>query len=202
MGVYFTSDLHLGHERVAGIRGFDSTGAHDAAIAERWRATIANNDDVWILGDIAASSPFHSLAILKTLPGRKHLVYGNHDRGHPMNRDAHKWHAHYLGAFASVASAARRRIYGREVLLSHFPYERDRDEARYMQWRLRDEGLPLLHGHTHGEERLTHIPVLDRIGPYANGLRWRTEVHVGLDAWDLTPVSLDTVHGLLEEALA
>ncbi len=36
------------------------------------------------------------------------------------------------------------------MLLSHFPYAGDsHDEDRYAKFRLRDEGIPLLHGHAH-----------------------------------------------------
>lgn len=211
--VFFTSDLHLGHAKVAAHRGFDSVEEHDETIADRWRSVVGPGDEVWCLGDVTANASnralAHAFGILVGLPGVKRLIWGNHDGGHPMHRDAHKVGPAYLRPFASTASAARRRIAGREVLLSHFPYERDRDEARYMQWRLRDEGLPLLHGHTHGTERLTlttdvTVERTRTIPPWTRRFvvapPSRVEVHVGLDAWDLTPVPLETVAGLLEEA--
>lgn len=104
-----------------------------------------------------------------------------------MFRDAHKHLRAYLEVFASVASAARRRVDGREVLLSHFPYTRDRGTARHDQWRLPYQGLWLLHGHTHGTERVTYH---------------QREIHVGLDAWDLQLVPLETVAALLVAAQA
>jgi calcineurin-like phosphoesterase family protein len=33
--IWFTSDLHLGHQKVSEIRGFDSVEAHDVAISEK-----------------------------------------------------------------------------------------------------------------------------------------------------------------------
>ncbi|MDT8915809.1 metallophosphoesterase family protein [Amycolatopsis sp. PS_44_ISF1] len=185
MTVHFTSDLHIGHRRVAEIRGFSSAHEHDEHLAASWRAVVKPADQVWVLGDIAASSPTRALEVLADLPGEKHLIFGNHDTAHPMNRDAHRHLRTYLEVFASAASAARRRINGREVVLSHFPYRRDRGPARHQQWRLRDEGLWLLHGHTHGPETLTY------------GER---EIHVGLDAWALKPVALETIADLLEAA--
>lgn len=185
MTVLFTSDLHFGHRKAAEHRGFADAEQHDRALVENWNAAVTRDDDVWILGDLAASSPTYALSLLRTLPGRKHLISGNHDKTHPMHRDSHKHLRTYLGAFESVQSAARRRIDGREVLLSHFPYRRDRGEMRHGQWRLREEGLWLLHGHTHGRERLTHFS---------------REVHVGVDAWDLAPVRLDEVNALIEQS--
>lgn len=201
MTVHFTSDLHLGHERVAAIRGFDSVEEHDAAVAESWRSSVRKDDDVFVLGDVTGSTSrravAHAIGILAGLPGRKHLIAGNHDAVHPLYRDAHKRLGEYLPAFASVASAARRRIEGREVLLSHFPYERDRDEIRHAQWRLRDEGLPLLHGHTHGDERLTVTDAWSYFRGESVAKEDRVELHVGLDAWGLQLVPLDTVADLL-----
>jgi calcineurin-like phosphoesterase family protein len=188
--VWFTSDLHLGHAKVAELRGFASTKEHDQALVDNWRSVVnpKADDQVWVLGDIATSSPGYALDVIHALPGTKHLILGNHDAAHPMHRNAHHKLRQYLWAFESVAMAARRRVEGEEVLLSHFPYRRDRNEARHNQWRLRDEGLPLLHGHTHGEERLTvDSGLLGLLG------RKTTELHVGLDAWEMQLVPLEAV---------
>jgi calcineurin-like phosphoesterase family protein len=195
--VWFTSDLHFGHRKVAEVRGFETTEQHDEALVDHWEDRVRDADDVWILGDLAASSPTYALGVLAALPGRKHLISGNHDRTHPMHRDAHNWQRRYLEVFESVQPFARRRIEGEEVLLSHFPYERDRAEPRHLQYRLRDEGLPLLHGHTHGRERLTTTLVEDAQGL---SVRTRVEVHVGLDAWGLQLIPLSTIAELLAPA--
>lgn len=185
MSVWFTSDLHFGHRFVAGLRGFDGPDEHDEVLIERWSKNVRKDDQVWVLGDLAASSPTRALEIVQSLPGTKHLIAGNHDNCHPMHRDSHRWQPRYLEAFSSVQPFARRRIDGTEVLLSHFPYAKDRNEARYMQYRLRDEGAWLLHGHTHqADQRLEG-----------------REIHVGVDAWDFTPVPIHTITDLMKEAL-
>lgn len=180
MSVWFTSDLHFGHRFVSGLRGFDSTDEHDERLVSEWSRRVGKDDQVWVLGDLAVSSPARALEIVRSLPGVKHLIAGNHDGCHPMHRDAHKQQAKYLSVFASVQAFARRRIDGAEVLLSHFPYAKDRHEARYMQYRLRDEGAWLLHGHTHGTERLEG-----------------REIHVGVDAWGLAPVPIHVIADLM-----
>jgi calcineurin-like phosphoesterase family protein len=185
MSTLFTADLHFGHRFVAGLRGFDSTDAHDSFLMERWRSKVHDdNDHVWVLGDLAVSSPTRALEIIGELPGVKHLIAGNHDACHPMHRDAHKWQRKYLAVFASVQPFARRRINGTEVMLSHFPYSKDHHEARYMQYRLRDEGKWLIHGHTHE----------------ADQRREGREIHVGVDAWEFEPVHLHTIADLIAEA--
>lgn len=196
MSAFFTSDLHLGHRKVAELRGFGehclSVADHDAAIREGWRSAVRDEDVVYVLGDLSAGGRAvteNTLAELYELPGRKRLIAGNHDPVHPMNREAWKWAARFADVFEHVSPFARIKVLGREVMLSHFPYERDREKPRYMQYRLRDEGLPLLHGHTHGTERLT-----------VTGSR--VEVHVGVDAWALAPVSDEQVAALLDEGAA
>lgn len=180
--IWFTSDLHLGHRLVAGHRGFADVTEHDEVVTQNWQKVVHKDDQVWVLGDIAVSSPAGALALLADLPGQKHLISGNHDGCHPMHRDSHKRVAAYLDVFASVQPFARRRIDGAEVLLSHFPYTTDRGfEARYPQYRLLDLGKWLLHGHTHLPER--------RTGDH--------EIHVGLDAWGLCPVRLDQIQAMM-----
>lgn len=173
--VYYTADLHLGHRLIAGLRGFgEDTDAHDAALATAWDGLVGKDDHVWVLGDLTMKgNPADALAWIVARPGVKHLVAGNHDPCHPMHRQAHKLQPRYLEAFASVQPYARRKIDGRVVLLSHFPFHADRGEVRYAQYRLPDLGEFLLHGHTHSRERFTSDH----------------ELHVGLDAWDLRPVS-------------
>lgn len=202
MSVFFTSDLHLGHRKVAALRGFGTeeepaTMAHDLALVGRWTDTVEPDDVVWVLGDLSAGgsrATEYALKVLGGMPGRKRLIAGNHDPVHPMNRQAFKWAARFAEVFEFVAPFARTKVLGREVMLSHFPYERDRGKPRYMQYRLRDEGLPLLHGHTHGEERLTVTSVHDF---FNGGFAARVEVHVGVDAWDLRPVADFEVDALL-----
>lgn len=191
--VYFTSDLHFGHRLVAEHRGFgDDWQAHDEYLMERWRSVVKPKDQVWVLGDIAVSRHAYALDLIGQLPGTKHLIAGNHDPVHPMHRNAHRFQAQFLEVFASVQAFARRRIDGTDVLLSHFPYSRDRGEVRYSQYRLRNEGKWLLHGHTHGTEKVT----IGGLPTHDDPLVVR-EIHVGLDAWEMTPVSINQVLHLM-----
>ncbi|AYR01542.1 phosphoesterase [Arthrobacter phage Seahorse] len=176
--VFYWSDPHFGHDFVASLRGFSSAPEHDAHLVDRWCATVTKRDTIWILGDLAMASPARALALIDLLPGTKHLILGNHDSAHPMHRNAHRQQRRYFDAFDSVQTAARHKIEGSEFVLSHFPYQGDHAdrEDRYTQWRLRDDGLPLIHGHVHDEWLV----------------RGR-QINVGVDRWMDGPARSDQI---------
>lgn len=190
MTVWFTSDPHWGHRFVASLRGFEQTADHDIALLENFHSMVKEGDVTWWLGDLAMNAPDYALSQIATIPGRHHLITGNHDKVASIFRDAHRWQRQYLEVFDSVQAFARRRIAGQEVLLSHYPYLTDAGEGgadhtftpRYTQYRLPDEGRWLLHGHTHNKDQRVH----------------GKQIHVGLDAWDMRPVNLDQIQDIVE----
>lgn len=196
MTTFFTSDLHIGDRSVARYRGFGDDGAsyHDNTLARRWDRTVADDDEVWVLGDVSGSRNRRAaLDWISDRTGVKHLITGNNDGAHPMFADAPAALPLYLEVFASVASAGRQEwiLPGdvpAEVLLSHFPFsgEGGRMEDRFTQWRLRDLGVPVIHGHVHTTDRVT------RSDP-----RGTLQIHIGVDAWNLMPVPQDRVMAMM-----
>lgn len=159
-----------------GFYGTEARGAHDDRIILNWNENVRPDDVVWVLGDVGIGNRNVILSRVQQLNGRKHLITGNHDDCWPGHREAHKSQQVWLGEFQSVQQFAKIRLAGEVVLLSHFPYDGDNDnieagEERYTQFRLRDEGQWLLHGHTHSSSRIS--------GPQS--------IHVGVDAWGLRP---------------
>ena len=154
------------------------------AIFARWRATVAPDDEVWVLGDVVLGHDWReSLHAIAALPGRKVLVAGNHDRcwaGHGAKHS--RYVADYAVAFDVRQGTQRLTIDGIECDVSHFTYV---DEARerpdkYAAWRPRDEGRPLLCGHVHEKWK-----------------RRGREVNVGCDQWEFAPVAETTLAALL-----
>jgi calcineurin-like phosphoesterase family protein len=185
---WYTADLHIGHRLIADKRGFPTPESHDTELAHRWDTTIGAEDTVWVLGDISAggrTGQANALHWIADRPGTKHLISGNHDSVHPMHPDAHKHMPAYLKVFATVQQAAHRTIAGQPILLSHLPYldsdDPDDTHARFDQWRLPNMGAWLLHGHLHTTRK-------------TSGTR---SLHVGLDAWELTPVSINAIAGII-----
>lgn len=183
--VWLTSDPHWSHRWVSTLRGFESPEAHDLALLESLQSTVDKRDTVFWLGDLTMGNPDIAVAFTQAIPAASHhLILGNHDKAHPMHRDASRWQKQYFEAFESVQVYSRRLINHRNVLLSHHPYsgEGDRDmEDRQTQYRLRDEGVPLIHGHVHAPWQ------------ESKSTKGTLQIHVGLDAWDLKPVPFDHV---------
>lgn len=193
--VWYTSDLHIGHNLVSRLRGFwadqpsatenaiPDSDAHDAQLAANWDHLVDEDDTVYVLGDISINGGQHALDWIEQRPGHKHLIIGNHDPVHPgiHHRKAAKLLPHWLQYFDTIQPFMVRKLLGRHVHLSHFPYTdwgdgEARPGTRFEQYRLPDLGAPLLHGHTHGTE-------------VAHGHSY----HVGLDAHQLTLVPQNTI---------
>lgn len=195
--VFYTSDLHFGHEKLAELRGYSSVEEHDADIMEAWNWAVTTRDHVWILGDLSAGNELDWWRPLVNLPGTKHLVCGNHDSAWAGNRKGYKSRGgpyNLYNEFASVQDFAVRKIGDTRVMLSHFPYSGDRGEDRFTQFRLRDEGRPILHGHTHSTEKVSYSTGW-------NTVDWQPmetlQVHVGWDAWR-RPVSTSEIANVLK----
>ena len=188
---FYTSDTHFFHTNILPyqpnrqeIWGDDLDAMHEGII-ERWNSVVDPEDWVWHLGDFDMNGKDKALALLPRLNGHIALISGNHDKTHPlMHTNPVKLNLHrarYLAAgFQFVAEFAQTKIAGQVVNLSHFPYTGDSqiEGDRFNEWRLRDTGRWLIHGHTHDPDQRLH-----------DG----KQIHVGMDAWECMPVSEDEV---------
>jgi calcineurin-like phosphoesterase family protein len=200
---FFTSDTHIGHELVARLRGFyhdhpqsgefgsdiqvADTAAHDAKIAENWDRVVGPDDTVFVLGDISINPKrANAFEWFRNRPGKKHLICGNHDAVAGFHSKAlnEQQKSEWANTFATIRDFAFLKIAGHRIALSHYPYDGEGDrslEDRMTEVRLRDVGLPLLHGHTHASHQ-AHLSE-----------RGTPMFHVGLDAWNLELVPESTI---------
>jgi calcineurin-like phosphoesterase family protein len=151
VAIFFTSDTHFGDHRTLNIhrRPFASVAEMDAAMIDRWNATVGDGDEVWHLGDFARKLADVS-ALLERLHGRKHLIRGNNDD--PEIGSVPGW--------ASVADYHEMEEEGRRLILCHYPFRSWNGQAR----RAID-----LHGHSHG--KLKPLPRQFDVGVDARGFR-------------------------------
>ena len=79
--VWFISDLHLGHDKefVWKARGFNSVGEMNEKIINNIKKRVGKNDYLYILGDLVLCSPEEAKYWLTQIPGKVHVIVGNHD---------------------------------------------------------------------------------------------------------------------------
>jgi len=190
--IYLASDNHWWHGNVIGFcnRPFTSVEYMNEKMVEKWNLVVKPEDTVYYLGDFSlAIRPVET--ITPRLNGIKKIVPGNHDWIFPnhkkFKKDPQKWTNFYQDAGWEILPIHYElNIDGlANFNLCHFPYENDmahmlRDGKvvpdKYAQWRLKDTGRWLIHGHVH-----QHGRVKGRM------------INVGVDAWAGFPVSIDQI---------
>lgn len=127
-GVFFTSDLHLGHVNCAvRHRGFASVEEHNETIISNIIQTVGKRSKLFVLGDVGHNKCKKSLEILSRIPCDMHLIMGNHDQCHVSE---------YLKYFKKVSGI----ISYNGFWVTHCPIHPN--EFR---------GKPNIHGHVHGK---------------------------------------------------
>lgn len=182
---HFTSDIHLGHERIIDLipRPFRNAEDMDEQIIEYLAGSVSPGDELWILGDIAMGKQATTLPMLELIPCDLYLILGNHDKGHPLYGKKQRLAPYEnLSNVKFIGLTATIELANQKVEVCHFPYygdawERDDHRPYYPD----DYGRWLLHGHVHGQW-------------FQNG----KQINVGIDAapWllnedDITDIILD-----------
>lgn len=82
--LFFTSDLHLGHEKAITInnRPFSNVDEMNDTLIDNVNKMVAADDELWILGDFAYRVSREEVHALRSRIKCRHvhLVYGNHDK--------------------------------------------------------------------------------------------------------------------------
>ena len=165
--IFFTSDLHLSHKRIAEVRQFPSVEIMDELIIANWNKTVNDNDVVYVLGDVSLHLRGEEFArILNRLNGKRfYLVPGNHDKLKNLPS----------GQFNILDHVACISIEKTPVVLCHYAM---------LVWPKSHYGSYLLYGHSHGGLR-------GKAGFLGKA------VDVSLDCWEYTPVSWDRIKTLM-----
>lgn len=136
--IWYTADTHLNHENIIRFcdRPFRTARHMDDVLVANLVAKVGPKDDLYVVGDFAFAREEDRLYILsrfEQVPGRKHLVTGNHDRA---------W-AREL-PWASVSNLIELKDGGERVVLCHYPM---------ITWNGARRGALQLFGHVHGNWR-------------------------------------------------
>ena len=188
MSIFFTSDQHFGHTNVIKYcnRPFDTVEQMNEHMVEKWNSVVRPDDVVYVLGDFSlAKSPV--MKYVPRLNGQKHLIAGNHDHCHPIHTKNHEKRQRmiqlYLNAgFISVQLEMKLHIAGQSVKLHHMPYNSDHTkDIRYAEYRPKNEGGWLLHGHVHQLWTVNN-----------------KQINVGVDRHQYTPVSIAEIEAIIK----
>lgn len=180
---------------MANLRGFDDVEGHDQRILDNLRDTLASGDTLWVLGDCSSGwgpqeeralklldATFTELRTQRGIDFSAHLISGNHDSCHPMYTDSATAQRDFLRIFDSVQPFQYYEFAGEPAWLCHFPrpgFDHEGMDSRHDELRLSVDRL--IHGHLHSATPIT-----------GHG-----QVDVGLDAWNMAPVSERDVHEAL-----
>ncbi len=183
---FLTADLHVGHANIIDFcdRPFSDVNHMNTVLVQRWQETVRDDDEVWVVGDLAMGRIEDSLAWAGQLTGRKFLVPGNHDRCWPGGKkDWEAWVSRYEEAgFEVVRHEPGETVVVDGVRLCHWPSSGDSHETdRFSAWR--PASGPLLHGHIHDAWKVRN-----------------SQVNVGTDVWGYRPVAWDEAVALLGTA--
>ena len=170
--IFVTSDLHFGHNRefLWGPRGFRSIEEHDEAIIANWNSVVAEDDYVYVLGDLMLGDNKHGKACVERFNGHIYLIRGNHDTNERWD-EVYPTISNVVERYGWASMIGYRKYH---LYLSHFPT---------LTGNLEKESLKKctlnIFGHTHSKNKFFE----DR--PYM--------YNVALDAHHNTPVLLEDI---------
>jgi calcineurin-like phosphoesterase family protein len=197
--IWFTADLHFGHSRISELshRPFANVAEMNQTLLENWNTLVGPDDIGWILGDLAIEGSWRAgLEYAEKMNGRLRLITGNHDQAWTGKSTWTRYQRAYLDIFEAVVPWGRAKIGPAKVNLSHFPYLGDHtEEDRFEGYRLPLQDRPIIHGHTHSQEKFSVAHLWQPDGRVI----LVPQLHVGVDAWDFSPVPIHQLERLLED---
>ena len=192
--VYVTSDSHFNHINILKYEPNrkkhlgETIEAHDEELIARYNSKVKPNDLVYFLGDIGFGSIPYLKSVISKLNGNKILILGNHDK--------HSKNAYLSMGFLVVCHGMEIKVGKTRLVLSHYPYrkpwwkvifpwqykERDRHKRPF------NNGRWLMHGHVHSGGSYKIKKVINK------------QIHIGVDANNYYPVSLDEISTIIDRS--
>lgn len=167
--IYFTSDLHLGHEAVIRMqnRPFVNADEMNRVLIDNYNSVVHKDDTVYLLGDICFRIGVEKAnELIASLKGKKYLIRGNHDKKYDES------------LFEDIRDFMTISVNGLHISLMHYPM---------LSWPRSHYGSIMLHGHIHSD-------VSYNISNREAGIK---RYDVGVDANDYMPVSIKQIEDFL-----
>lgn len=167
--IWFTSDLHFCHNRdfIYKARGFSSVSEMNRALVSNLKEKVEPDDDLYVLGDCFLEDNDAGMALMRELPGRVKIIFGNHDTDTRIRL--------MKAEFDCIGFADRLRYKDYTFYLSHYPSL----TSNYSDESLKHSVINIC-GHTHTKDRFCDMD---------KGLIY----HVEPDCHDNFPVSIDEI---------
>lgn len=150
--VLFWGCLHYRHNPswenpIWKMRGFNSSGEHDAAIIRRWNEKATHKTIGFLLGDVVfgQNAIQHLMLLLESMQFTKlYLMPGNHQAGWKQlfeSVDDNIYVAQHGGQVIFVPNYLEAYINGQPIVMSHYPI---------LSWNGQGKGSWMLFSHVHG----------------------------------------------------
>jgi calcineurin-like phosphoesterase family protein len=199
--IFFSSDHHFGHKNILKYqpnRIYSDVEEMNLDMVAKWNSVVKPTDTVYYLGDFSLSVP-DMQKWTPLLNGHKILIPGNHDgcfKNKPQVNQLYidagwEWIAHgFADMDLSYSFDPGVHLEFAKIRMCHFPPVRQPHRPKYEKYipelnGNKDPELELrLYGHTHSTDRVTMIEGKT------------VSIHVGVDAWGLKPVSINSLMDL------
>jgi calcineurin-like phosphoesterase family protein len=137
--VYFSSDLHIGHEAVIKFgRKFENLSMMNHHIIDEINKKVMKNDLLVLLGDTIMGEKDYKLFLDNLICNNIIIIFGNHcNRGKLIKTYNESDKLIYIGDYLELS------IEKQIICCSHFPM---------FNWNYQDDGSFHLHGHLHADE--------------------------------------------------
>lgn len=169
--IFFSSDLHLGHQNVISHsnRPFASAQQMEEEIIKKWNRKVQPLDTVYMLGDITWGWNSNKIKeVLDRMNGIKYLIYGNHDKLGPHQKS---------NCWVEIVPYKEINIGDDFIIMSHYPIA---------EWNCCWRGSIHLYGHCHGKFNLADFT---KLMPHGN----TKCMDIGVDTNNYEPYSWEEI---------
>ena len=143
---FISSDHHFYHKNIikfcGDTRPFETVDEMNEQLIIRHNEVVSKEDDVYFLGDFGFADAGMLGAILELMNGRKHFVFGNHDK--VMKRPSMAKHFVWMRDYHELKLPGRSMA---AIVMSHYPM---------FSWNRMHHGALHFYGHTHSEVPTMH----------------------------------------------
>ncbi len=166
---FYIADTHFFHGNMIKYenRPFKDVEEMNETIVANWNRKVAENDEIYILGDFAFCNGDKVNELLDRLNGKKYLITGNHD-------SFMKYKEFDRSKFVSIRDIMKVSDNKTKIVLCHYPIA---------VWESQHHGSLHFYGHIH---KLG----FDRFPDYAHK---ENSYNVGADLTGFEPVTLDEI---------